>query len=97
MDKDAVADTLWRGATSTLAEFRSSGVFPLCRALIERAVAAGKTPPWPADYLTRPDDDVVPLYPRTGIKVAVVGSSISSVMQLWASTLASTASIAEWR
>ncbi len=54
-------------------------------------------PRWPADYLTRPDDDVVPAYPPLGIRVAVVGGDVSSTMQAWKLQLHRSVSVDDWR
>lgn len=93
LSRDEIADTLWQGAKAPLGEIRRSGFFPMMRALISRG---GEQPLWPANYLTRPDEDVVPMFPRTGLHVAVVGSEVGSVMQLWDSTLHAHCRIDDW-
>jgi hypothetical protein len=52
---------------------------------------------WPASYLTRPEGDIVPLFPREAIKIAVVGSAVASLMQLWNVVHFRTVSIDPWR
>ncbi len=95
--RDALRDLLWQGATATLKEFRANGFFPLMKAMIARPPADRMRAVWPADYLTRPDTDIVPLFPREAIKIAVVGSSVASLMQLWNAVHFRTISIDPWR
>jgi hypothetical protein len=95
--RDELRDRLWRGTTGTLKEFRANGFFPLMRAMIERPRGDRMGAVWPADYLTRPETDVVPLFPRNAIKIAVVGASVSSLMQLWNAVHFRTVPIDPWR
>lgn len=96
LDRSAIRERLWQGATISLAAFRANGFYPLMKALIARAAAGGGTV-WPQDYLTRPETDIVPRFPRNGIKIAVVGSAVASLMQLWNATHFRTVAIAPWR
>ena len=94
--KASIEGYLHKHATMQLKDFRASGFYPMCRQQIEgRGPTAAKV--WPTDYLTRPDDDVVPAYPPDSIKVAVVGSDVSSTMQAWKLQLHRTVSIDAWR
>jgi hypothetical protein len=97
IDRAKLRDLLWQGATGTLKEFRANGFFPLMRAMIARPPGDRMGAVWPADYLTRPETDIVPLFPRDAIKIAVVGSSVSSLMQLWNAVHFRTVSIDPWR
>jgi hypothetical protein len=94
--KESIEGYLHEHATMQLSDFRASGFYPMCRQQIE-----GKGPTtarvWPADYLTRPDDDIVPAYPPDSIKVVVVGSDVSSTMQAWKLQLHRTVSVDAWR
>jgi hypothetical protein len=94
--KASIEGYLYEHATMCLKDFRASGFYPMCRSQIE-----GKGPTtakvWPADYLTRPDDDIVPAYPPDSIKVVVVGSDVSSTMQAWKLQLHRTVSVDAWR
>jgi len=94
--RDRLRDLLWQGATGTLKEFRANGFFPLMKAMLSRPRGDRMGAVWPADYLTRPDSDVVPLFPRDGIKIAVVGSAVASLMQLWNAVHFRTVSIDPW-
>lgn len=95
--RDQLRALLWQGTTGTLKQFRANGFFPLMRAMIERPRGDRMGAAWPADYLTRPDSDVVPLFPRDAIKVAVVGSPVASLMQLWNAVHFRTVPIDPWR
>jgi hypothetical protein len=97
LDRVAVRDRLWQGATGTLAEFRANGFFPLMKSMIQRPRGEHPGETWPAEYLTRPDEDIVPLFPRDAIKIAVVGSKAASLMQLWHVVHVRTAPIDPWR
>ena len=96
MTKEAIATFLHERATIRLGDFRSSGFFPMCRQQIE-GKGPGTAPVWPRDYLTRPDDDIVPAYPPDTIKVVVVGGDVSSTMQVWKLQLHRTVSVDIWR
>ncbi len=94
--KQSVIDHLHERARIRLGDFRASGFFPMMRNDIEgRGPATATT--WPTDYLTRPDDDVVPAYPPGGIRVVVVGSDLSSTVQAWKLQLHRSVSIDDWR
>jgi hypothetical protein len=94
--KESIQSYLHQHATMRLRDFRASGFYPMCRSQIE-----GKGPTtakvWPTDYLTRPDDDIVPAYPPDSIKVVVAGSDVSSTMQAWKLQLHRTVSVDAWR
>ncbi|MEP7111732.1 MAG: hypothetical protein ABI862_00565 [Ilumatobacteraceae bacterium] len=94
--KQDVTDHLHERATIRLGTFRASGFFPMMRNDIA-GLGPSTAPSWPADYLTRPDDDVVPAYPPGGIRVAVVGSDVSSTMQAWKLQLHRSVSVDDWR
>ena len=94
--KQAVVEYLHERATIRLGKFRASGFFPMMRNDI-LGLGPSTAPSWPADYLTRPDDDIVPAYPPGGIRVAVVGSDVSSTMQAWKLQLHRSVSVDDWR
>ena len=94
--KQAVVDHLHEQATIRLGTFRASGFFPMMRNDI-LGLGPSKAPSWPADYLTRPDDDIVPAYPPGGIRVAVVGGDVSSTIQAWKLQLHRSVSVDDWR
>jgi hypothetical protein len=94
--KQGVVEYLHAQATIRLGTFRASGFFPMMRNDI-LGLGPSTAPTWPADYLTRPDDDLVPAYPPGGIRVAVVGSDVSSTMQAWKLQLHRSVSVDDWR
>ena len=94
--KHDVVEYLHERATIRLGKFRESGFFPMMRNDI-LGIGPSTAPTWPADYLTRPDDDVVPAYPPGGIRVAVVGGDVSSTMQAWKLQLHRSVSVDDWR
>ena len=94
--KQGVIEYLHEKATIRLGTFRASGFFPMMRNDI-LGLGPSIAPSWPADYLTRPDHDIVPAYPPGGIRVAVVGSDVSSTMQAWKLQLHRSVSVDDWR
>jgi len=94
--KETVVEHLQERATIRIGTFRASGFFPMMRNDI-LGLGPSTAPSWPADYLTRPDDDVVPAYPPGGIRVAFVGGDVSATMQAWKLQLHRSVSVDEWR
>jgi hypothetical protein len=94
--KQGVIEYLHERATIRVGTFKASGFFPMMRNDIA-GLGPSTARSWPADYLTRPDDDIVPAYPPGGIRVAVVGSDVSSTMQAWKLQLHRSVSVDEWR
>jgi hypothetical protein len=94
--KQSVVEYLHERATIRLGTFRASGFFPMMRNDILGA-GPSNAPSWPASYLTRPDDDLVPAYPPGGIRVVVVGGDVSSTMQAWKLQLHRSVSVDDWR
>ncbi|MBN1255510.1 MAG: hypothetical protein JXA50_09585 [Deltaproteobacteria bacterium] len=92
MSKEEVKEYIWENATSTLQEFRSSGYFG---GLIKSAISRGGS--WPKEYLTDPDDTIVPVYPSGKIEVIVVGGDAAPMMQGWKMSYVTTVSIDKWR
>lgn len=80
--KASIAEHLHQRATIRLGDFRSSGFWPMSKGMIEGR-GPSSAPAWPVDYLTLGDDEIVPGYPPDTIKVAVVGSDVSSLIQAW--------------
>ncbi len=93
LTKETIIEELWSETKTTIKAFKKEKLFTLYKALIERG---GDKPPWPKDYLTRPDEDVVPLFSKTGIHVGVVGSALASIMHLWSSIYLASASVDDW-
>jgi hypothetical protein len=92
MSKEDVKDTIFKNATQTLKVFRESQYFPtLITAGIKRDGL------YPTEYLTGPDDKVVPVYPRNKLEVVVVGGDGPPMMQGWKMGYGATVSIDKWR
>lgn len=93
MSRQDVIEHLQERASIPLGRFRASGFYPLRSSQIR----AGGPLVWPSDYLTDPDDRLVPAFPPGGIDVAVVGSPLSSLAQVWFMRPAGTVRIDDWR
>ena len=52
---------------------------------------------WPKNYLRMSDDAVVPVYPREGVQVIVVGGDQNPMMQGWKTSHPTIVSIDKWR
>ena len=52
---------------------------------------------WPTDYLSLPDDAVVPVYPRGGVRIVIVGANQNPMMQGWKTGNPATVSVDKWR
>jgi hypothetical protein len=94
--KERIEQYLHERATIRLGDFRSSGFWPMSRGQIEGR-GPSSAPVWPKDYLTRSDDDIVAGYPPGTIKVVVVGSDVSSLIQAWKWQLHRSVPIDPWR
>jgi hypothetical protein len=93
MDRRDVCNHLHEHACEPLGDMRKSGFYPMMKAMIARG---GGPITWPREYLTLPDDTIMPVYPQNGIRVAVVGDDVASVMQLWNSSLHASCRIEDW-
>ena len=92
MSKQDAKTFIWKNATATLKEFRSSGYFG---GLIASSIKQHGT--WPKSYITDPDDKVVPVYPEKGIEIIVLGGDTAPMMQGWKMSYVTTVSIDKWR
>jgi hypothetical protein len=94
--KERIEQYLQERATIRLGDFRASGFWPMSRGQIEGR-GPSTAPVWPKEYLTLADDDIVRGYPPGTIKVVVVGSDVSSLIQAWKWQLHRTVPVAPWR
>jgi hypothetical protein len=94
--RESLEEHLWRAATRPLRELRAGPFFPLMRSMAQREARRGPAA-FPAEYLTDPDDRIVPRFPHGGVRVAVAGGDVSNSMQLWALTHHATVSVDAWR
>jgi hypothetical protein len=98
LKKQDVEDIVWKNATSTMKEFKSSMYYPVfIEPILKGRVMYGEKYLWPKEYLDMPDDAVVSIYPRKYVRVIVVGGEISPMMQAWKVAYPSTASVDKWR
>jgi hypothetical protein len=93
--KRAIEEYLERNATIRLGDFRASGFWPMSSAQIA-GNGPSSAPAWPRSYLDLGDDEIVPGYPPGTIKVVVVGSDVSSLIQVWKWQLHRTVCIDAW-
>lgn len=88
-----VEDYMWRKVALPIGEMKARGRF----GHILRDMETGDYD-WPKEYLTEGDDAVVPIYPRKGVSIVVVGDPQgSNVMQGWSMYSPKTTSIDKWR
>jgi len=52
---------------------------------------------WPENYLGMSDDEIIPVYPREGVQVVVVGADQNPMMQGWKTSHPTIAAIDRWR
>jgi hypothetical protein len=52
---------------------------------------------WPENYLRMSDDEIIPVYPREGVHVVVVGAHQNPMMQGWKTSNPTIVSIDKWR
>lgn len=98
LKKSDVEDIIWKNAATTLREFRSDMYYKVfIEPIMKGRPMYGEKYLWPAEYLDKPDDEVVPIYPRKYVKVVVVGGEVSPMMQGWKMSYPSTASVDAWR
>jgi hypothetical protein len=94
--KEDLQNYIWSHATLPMKTFRQDSYY---KKFIE-PVLKGKAYEdyhWPAHYLSLPDDAVVPVYPRDGVNVIVVGADQNPMMQGWKTGSRVIVSIDRWR
>ena len=94
--KEDLKAALWSHAVLPMGVFRQDAYY---KKFIE-PVLRGKPYEnfhWPKEYLELPDDAVVPVYPREGVQVIVVGADQNPMMQGWKTGYPTIVSIDKWR
>lgn len=94
--KEDFKEYVWSHATLPMKTFREDSYY---RKFIE-PVLRGKAYEdycWPAHYLSLPDEAIVPVYPREGVQVIVVGADQNPMMQGWKTNYPTIVSIDRWR
>lgn len=94
--KQDFKDYIWSHATLPMKTFRQDSYF---KKFIEPALKgkAYENFNWPKHYLWLDDEAVVPVYPRDGIQVVVLGGNQNPMMQGWKTHNAVTVSIDKWK
>ncbi|MGD0916580.1 MAG: hypothetical protein ABSB22_08980 [Thermodesulfobacteriota bacterium] len=89
-------DYIWSHATLPMKIFRQDSYY---KKFVE-PILRGKmfeNYHWPENYLWMSDDAVVPVYPREGVQVVVVGADQNPMMQGWKTSHPTIVSIDKWR
>jgi len=94
--KDEFKEYVWSHATLPMKTFRQDSYY---KKFIEPELRgkAAQESRWPRRYLGLSDDAIVPVYPREGIQVVVVGADQNPMIQGWKSDYPTTVSIDKWR
>ncbi len=94
--KDDFKEYVWSHATLSMKTFRQDSYY---KKFIEPELRGKASGPcrWPPEYLRMPDDAVVPVYPREGVQVVVVGADQNPMIQGWKTDYPTTVSIDRWR
>lgn len=85
---------IWSAATVTMKKFKDSTYY---RSFIEPDLKGKLAYGWPKEYLEKPDDAIVPTYPRKHMKIIVVGGEVADMMQGWKVGSPATVSVDKWR
>jgi hypothetical protein len=94
--KEDFKEYVWSCATLPVRTFRQDSYY---KKFIEPELKgkASHRSRWPRLYLELPEDAVVPVYPRDGIHVVVVGADQNPMIQGWKADYPTTVSIDKWR
>jgi hypothetical protein len=94
--KEDFKDYIWSHATLPMKLFRQDSYY---KKFIEPILKgkAFENYHWPKYYLWLSDDAVVPVYPREGVQVIVVGADQNPMMQGWKTSNPTIVSIDKWR
>jgi hypothetical protein len=89
-------DYIWSRATLPMKIFRQDSYY---KKFIEPTLKgkAFEGYHWPENYLGMSDDEIIPVYPREGVQVVVVGADQNPMMQGWKTSPPTIASIDPWR
>jgi hypothetical protein len=95
--KQDAEEYIWSRATDTMGNIRSMVTYESMIEPILKGKVVGREDSWPAEYLDLPDDAVVQVYPRKGVKVMVVGGETNPAVQAWSFGFPSMVSVDKWR
>lgn len=94
--KEDFKDYVWSHATLSIKTFRQDSYY---KKFIEPVLKRG-TPGlsrWPRYYQWLPEDANIPVYPKEGVQVVVVGADQNPMIQGWKTDYPTTVSIDRWR
>jgi hypothetical protein len=89
-------DYIWSHATLPMKIFRQDSYYKKFIEPIMRGKPMGQYK-WPKHYLWLPDEAEVPIYPREGVQVIIVGENQNPMMQGWKTGYPTIVSIDKWR
>jgi len=95
--KQAAEAYIWEHATKTAAEFRADFFYPM---FIEPVLRGkpwyGLTDYWPLEYIDLPDDEIIPVFPKKDVRIAVVGGETNPFTQAWHLARPSSVVVDKW-
>lgn len=94
LSKQDMEKRIWEGATLSMKRFRDSTYW---RSFIGPDLKGKLSYGWPKEYLDKPDDAVIQVYPRREVRIIVVGGEVADMMQAWRMSGPTTASIDKWK
>jgi hypothetical protein len=94
LSKQDMEQRIWEGATLTMKRFKDSTYW---RSFIGPDLKGKLSYGWPKEYLDKPDDAIIQVYPRKEVKILVVGGDVADMMQAWRMSGPTTVSIDKWR
>jgi hypothetical protein len=71
---------IWEGATLPMKRFKDSTYW---RSFIGPDLKGKLSYGWPKEYLDKPDDAIIQVYPRKEVRIIVVGGEVADMMQAW--------------
>jgi hypothetical protein len=96
--KEQAEEYIWSHATRTAGEFRSDFFYePFIEPSLKGKPWYGLKPQWPAAYLDVPPEERIPVFPRQGVLIAVVGGETNPFTQAWQFARPFPVLVDEWR
>jgi hypothetical protein len=94
--KEDFKDYIWSHATLPMKTFRQDSYY---KKFVEPTLKGKAFEPyhWPENYVGMSDDEIIPVYPREGVQVVVVGADQNPMMQGWKTSHPTIAAIDTWR
>jgi len=96
--KQQAQEYIWLHATKTIAEFKSDFFYT---SFIEPSLKGkpwyGQTGLWPSTYIDLPPNEEVPIFPKKGIIIIVVGGETNPFVQAWHFSRPYSVLIDKWR